>query len=86
MSQAPHDVVQASWQRAVDRLPHQRLSDREYQVLCPIAAGRPLSEVATHLVLSGDTASTYHERILSRMGARTNAELMRCALAHRLVE
>lgn len=85
MSQPLHEVILHSWQRPGERLPHQELSDREYQVLCLIAAGRTLRDMAEHLAISSNTVSTYRKRILSKMGVRTNAELMRYALAHQLV-
>jgi DNA-binding NarL/FixJ family response regulator len=65
--------------------PHAILSDREYSVLCRIAAGRTVSEIAEQLLLSVKTVSTYRARILDKMGLRTNAELMRYAMEHGLV-
>jgi two-component system invasion response regulator UvrY len=67
------------------RLPHQHLSDREYQVLRMIGQGRTVSEIAAELSLSVKTVSTYRSRILDKMEMRTSAELMRYAIAHRLV-
>ena len=67
------------------RLPHETLSDREYQVLRMIGQGRTVSEIATELSLSVKTVSTYRARILEKTGMRTNAELMRYVITHRLV-
>lgn len=67
------------------RLPHEVLSDREYQVLRLIGQGRTVSEIATDLSLSVKTVSTYRARILDKMELRTSAELMRYVIAHRLV-
>jgi DNA-binding NarL/FixJ family response regulator len=67
------------------RLPHQVLSDREYQVLRMIGQGRTVSEIAVELSLSVKTISTYRARILDKMDMRTSAELMRYVIAHRLV-
>jgi two-component system, NarL family, invasion response regulator UvrY len=64
---------------------HQRLSDREYQVLRMIASGRTVSQIADELFLSVNTVSTYRARILEKMEMENNAELMRYALALRLV-
>jgi two-component system invasion response regulator UvrY len=64
---------------------HQRLSDREYQVLRMIAAGRTVSQIAEELFLSVNTVSTYRARILEKMEMENNAELMRYALKLRLV-
>ena len=66
-------------------LPHEQLSDREYQVLRMIGQGRTVSEIAAELTLSVKTVSTYRARILEKMDLRTSAELMRYVIAHKLV-
>ena len=66
-------------------LPHEHLSDREYQVLRMIGQGRTVSEIAAELSLSVKTVSTYRARILEKMQMRTSAELMRYVIAHKLV-
>jgi DNA-binding NarL/FixJ family response regulator len=66
-------------------LPHEQLSDREYQVLRMIGEGRTVSEIAAELSLSVKTVSTYRARILEKMDLRTSAELMRYVIAHQLV-
>jgi two-component system, NarL family, invasion response regulator UvrY len=66
--------------------PQELLSDREFQVLRLIASGRIVSEIAKELCLSVKTISTYRTRILEKMGLRNNAELMRYAMQHQLVE
>jgi two-component system, NarL family, invasion response regulator UvrY len=69
-----------------DDRPHERLSDREYQVLRMIGGGKTVSEIATELTLSVKTVSTYRARILEKMRMRTNAELTHYAIRHGLVE
>jgi DNA-binding NarL/FixJ family response regulator len=69
-----------------DDRPHERLSDREYQVLRMIGSGRTVSEIATELVLSVKTVSTYRARVLEKMKMRTNAELTHYAVRHGLAE
>jgi DNA-binding NarL/FixJ family response regulator len=66
--------------------PHERLSDREYQVLRMIGSGKTVSEIATDLVLSVKTISTYRARVLEKMKMRTNAELTHYAVRHGLGE
>jgi two-component system invasion response regulator UvrY len=66
--------------------PQELLSDREFQVLRLIASGKIVSEIAQELSLSVKTISTYRTRILEKMGLRNNAELMRYAMQHQLVE
>jgi DNA-binding NarL/FixJ family response regulator len=56
---------------------HERLSDREYQVLRMIGQGKTVSEIASDLSLSVKTISTYRARVLEKMNMRTNAELTR---------
>jgi len=64
--------------------PHERLSDREFEVLRGIASGQTVSEIAARMHLSVKTVSTYRARLLEKMGMATNAELTRYALAHGL--
>lgn len=66
--------------------PHELLSDREYEVLCAIARGKSVSEIARDLSLSVKTVSTYRSRILEKMRMRTNAELTHYAVRHGLVD
>lgn len=68
-----------------EKPPHESLSDREYNVLCLIASGKTVGEVAEELSLSVKTVSTYRARILGKMGMRTNAELTHYALKNGLV-
>ncbi len=63
----------------------ERLSDREFQILCLIASGKPLKEIAEALCISGKTVSSYRARILEKMGMSTNADLTRYALEHHLI-
>jgi two-component system invasion response regulator UvrY len=65
---------------------HETLSDREYQVLCMIASGKTVTEIAEELFLSEKTISTYRSRILEKMKMKTNAELIHYAIKHGLVE
>ena len=69
-----------------DGLPHEGLSDREYEVMCMIASGKLVSEIAEELSLSIKTVSTYRTRALEKMGIKSNAALMRYAIDHKLVD
>jgi DNA-binding NarL/FixJ family response regulator len=66
------------------RLPHERLSDREMQVLCRMAAGKTASGIAAELNLSVKTVSTYRARIIEKTGMTTNAELIAYAVKNNL--
>jgi len=59
---------------------HQALSDREYQILCMIAAGKKVADIADELKLSVKTVSTYRSRILAKMHMNSNVELTRYAI------
>lgn len=67
-------------------LPHQQLSDREFQVLRLIASGKKLSEIADTLALSPKTVSVYRARILDKMHLSGNVELARYAMTHHLLD
>jgi DNA-binding NarL/FixJ family response regulator len=65
---------------------HSALSDREYQIFLLIAAGKSISDIASSLNLSVKTVSTHKANILQKMNMTTAGELIRYALAQRLVE
>jgi DNA-binding NarL/FixJ family response regulator len=66
--------------------PHETLSDREYQVMCLLAAGKTITEIATELALSIKTVSTYRSRILDKLNLENTAQIIRYALKRGLVE
>jgi DNA-binding NarL/FixJ family response regulator len=70
----------------ITKMPHETLSDREYQVMCLIASGKTVTEIADQLALSVKTVSTYRSRILEKMRMKTNAELTHYAIEHKLVD
>mgnify|MGYP000923937225 CR=1 FL=1 len=67
-------------------LPHETLSQREFQVLRLIAEGKSVKEIAAALYLSEKTIGTYRARLTEKLSLTTNVELTRYALQHRLVE
>lgn len=69
-----------------EKMPHECLSDRELEVLCAIASGKTVGEIALKLSLSDKTISTYRRRILDKMDMKTNAELTHYAIRNGLVE
>ena len=66
--------------------PHERLSNREFQVMRLIASGKTVREIAEENFLSVKTVRTYRQRILEKMGLKRNAEVIRYALEHQLVK
>jgi len=78
-------LVDVASVREERRPAHETLSEREFQVMCRIAGGRTISEIAEELTLSVKTVSTYRARLLAKMGLRTNSEITRYVFAHELL-
>lgn len=68
------------------KIPHERLSKREFSIMCMIASGRSVSDVAENLCLSVKTVSTYRSRILEKTGLKNNSEITHYAVRNGLVE
>lgn len=68
-----------------EKEPHEALSDREYQVMCSLASGKGVTEIAAALSLSVKTVSTYRSRILEKLELTSTAEIIRYALERGLV-
>jgi DNA-binding NarL/FixJ family response regulator len=66
------------------RLPHERVSRREYEVLCMIGLGKSVKQIATELGVSPKTVSTHRARLLRKMRLKTSAELIRYVLEYGL--
>lgn len=64
---------------------HHTLSNREYQVLCMIASGKPVSKIGDELSLSVKTISTYRSHILRKLNMKNNSEMTRFAIENCLV-
>jgi DNA-binding NarL/FixJ family response regulator len=64
---------------------HELLSDREYQVLICIAAGKTAQEIALELSLSVKTVRTYRDRVMEKLSLKNDVELSRYTHEHRLV-
>ena len=64
---------------------HEFLSDREFNVLKMLAAGRSVSEIAETLFLSVTTVSTYRSRIMTKMNLKNNAELTLYSMENKLL-
>jgi DNA-binding NarL/FixJ family response regulator len=67
------------------RAPHETLSDREYEIMCCIASGKTVTEIAGDLSLSAKTISTYRARLLEKLRVKNNAEIIRYAIRNGLV-
>ena len=68
-----------------DKLPHQLLSNREFQVMSMLASGKSLKEIAEGLSLSEKTITTYRARILEKLNLRNNVELTHYVIENKLL-
>jgi two-component system invasion response regulator UvrY len=73
-------------QRAPEKPLHEKLSDREFQIMCMIACGKALKDIGEALCISGKTVSTYRTRILEKMEMKTNADIVSYALKQNLID
>jgi DNA-binding NarL/FixJ family response regulator len=78
------EALASSIQTGGEGAPHEKLSDREFQVMRMIAAGRSLREIADELSLSEKTVGTYRTRIMEKMNMKKNVELVRYVLLNNL--
>jgi len=69
-----------------DKALHEKLSDRELEVMRHIALGKSVSDIAELLSLSVNTINTYRSRIMEKMGMKSNTQLALYALENKLIE
>jgi len=69
-----------------NELPHEHLTDREFQVMCMIASGKTVSEIGAELFLSVKTISTYRQRILEKTSMKNNSELTHYVIKNNLLD
>jgi len=86
ISSAAAESLAVDLMRGSDVLPHTRLSDREFQVFRMIAQGKTVSEIARELSLSVKTVSTHKTHLMEKMHLANQAELVRYAIEHRLLD
>ena len=80
------ETLAAELGREGPRRPHERLSDREYQVFRMIAAGHSTRDIAERLSLSVKTIGTYRARLLEKMAMKGPAEIAAYVVRHRLAD
>jgi DNA-binding NarL/FixJ family response regulator len=86
VSEALAEKLAFDLRRGADTPVHELLSDREFQVLRMIAAGKTVKDIASDIALSVKTVSTYRRRILEKTGMKSTADLIRYALQSQLVD
>ena len=69
----------------IDRPLHQKLADREYQVMCLLASGKTVKQISDELSISASSVSTMRARILNKLRMKTTVELAYYAIKHGLV-
>lgn len=69
-----------------DKLPHEQLSDREYEVFIKIASGKKATEIAAELSISVHTVNTYRARVLEKLNLNSNVEFTQYAMHNNLID
>lgn len=85
VSAAMAEALAASLAEDSDKPLHEKLSDREYEILCRLGAGETVSDIARELHLSVKTVSTYRTRILEKMNMTKTSDLIFYTVQHTLV-
>ncbi len=68
------------------KLPHELLSDREFEVMCKIAEGKSIKEIADILSLSPATVATYRARVLEKTLLKSNVEITSYVYRNHLID
>lgn len=69
----------------LDQPPHEKLTNREFQVFCLLATGKSLSEIADKLFVSVKTISSHRTNILQKLNMESNAEIIQYAILNQLI-
>jgi DNA-binding NarL/FixJ family response regulator len=86
LSEAAADLVSEQLRRPTDKMLHETLSEREFQIFRKLAAGQSPTDIAEELHLSVKTVSTYRTRVLEKMCLATNADLTYYAIKNALLD
>lgn len=70
----------------LSKLPHENLSNREFEIFRLIAKGKSVGQIAEELILSVNTITSYRSRMMEKMNFSSNAEIVRYAIEHNLIE
>jgi DNA-binding NarL/FixJ family response regulator len=86
ISSALAEILILNYDIDLNKVPHKKLSAREFQVMCMIARGKSVKDIAADLFISDKTVSTHRIRILDKMGMKKNTDLILFAIKNNLVE
>ncbi len=79
------DVLVSDLRKEHEQFHQSNLSDREFEVFCSLGLGKTVTQIAMELSLSIKTISTHRSKILTKMGMKTNAEIVQYAWKHKLI-
>ena len=85
-SEAAKELALSMLSGSASESPFEDLSAREMEVMLKITDGRRIPDIASLMCLSPKTVSTYKYRILGKLGARSEVELVRMAMRYGLLE
>ena len=80
------NIIATELQHPSAKAPHEILSEREFEVLCLLASGKPVHDIASSLCIGESTVSTYRNRILSKMKLKNNSDLIHYGIVNGIVE
>ena len=86
LSEAAADLVSDQLMRPSEKMMHETLSEREFQIFRKLAAGQSPTAIADELHLSVKTVSTYRTRVLEKMSLKNNADLTYYAIKNALLD
>jgi two-component system invasion response regulator UvrY len=79
------EKLAATFDQDTDKFTHEYLSDREFEVMKMLAAGKSVSDISEQISLSASTISTYRARIMTKLNLKTNADLTLYSIDHKLI-
>ena len=80
------EYLAINFDKELDKLPHETLSNREFEIFRLIAKGKSVGQIAGELILSVNTITSYRSRMMEKMNFSTNAEIVRYAIENNLIE
>jgi len=86
VSESLADSLVGELDGGLHRSPQDKLSDREFEIMCQIGSGKSVSQIAEQLSRSVKTISTYRANILEKMGLQNNAEITYYVIQNKLIE
>lgn len=79
------DMAEKLIDSGASTLPHEFLTNREFEIFTLLAGGKSTSQIANALSVAATTVSTHRNAILQKMNLTSNADLTRYALTHHIL-